>query len=223
MSADQSQLDALTNVFNRRAYEELYKQALEQARKLDQPAVFVFLDIDHFLEINNTLGHMAGDGVLVTIASLMRQALGESAILGRYGGDEFTAFLPNTEREVAFLALERMRQAVAETQTCTYEGKTWPIQVTISAGLAAFPVDGRSAYEILRKADQALYRAKTVGRNLIRLAIEEKMVPKTTHYTGTQLERLSALAQKQGVTEAELLREAMDDLLIKYGVNDILS
>jgi hypothetical protein len=73
----------------------------------------------------------------------------------------------------------------------------------------------------LRKADQALYRAKASGRNQIRLAYEERMVPKTTHYTQTQLERLSKLAQERGVNEADLLREAMDDFLTKYGVNDI--
>jgi hypothetical protein len=74
---------------------------------------------------------------------------------------------------------------------------------------------------LLRKADQALYRVKDTGRNKIRLAYEERMVPKTTHYTQTQLERLSKLASERGVGEADLLREALDNLLTKYGVNDI--
>jgi predicted DNA-binding protein len=72
-------------------------------------------------------------------------------------------------------------------------------------------------------ADQALYRAKSTGRNTIRLAYEEKMAPKTSHFTLTQLERLSNLAKKEGVGEAVLLREALDDLLIKYEVNKIES
>jgi hypothetical protein len=75
--------------------------------------------------------------------------------------------------------------------------------------------------ELLRKADQALYRAKMAGGGKIRLASDEKMVPKTSHYTQTQLERLTKLAAERQVGEAELLREAMDDLLAKYGVTEI--
>ncbi len=82
-------------------------------------------------------------------------------------------------------------------------------------------MDGRTENELFRKADHALYRAKANGRKQIRLAYEERMVPKTTHYTQTQLERLSKLAEERGVNEADLLREAMDDFLTKYGVNDI--
>jgi len=75
--------------------------------------------------------------------------------------------------------------------------------------------------ELIRKADQAFYRAKIFGRNTIRLAYEEKMVPKTSHFTLTQLERLSNLAKRQNRGDAELLREALDDLLIKYGFSDV--
>ena len=82
-------------------------------------------------------------------------------------------------------------------------------------------MDGRTENELFRKVDHALYRAKTSGRKQIRLAYEERMVPKTTHYTQTQMERLSKLAAERGVNEADLLREAMDDFLTKYGVNDI--
>ena len=95
--------------------------------------------------------------------------------------------------------------------------------VTITGGIASYPIDGTQENEILRKADQALYRAKITGRNTIRLAYEEKMAPKTSHYTLTQLERLSNLAHKEGVGEAVLLREALDDLLIKYEVTRIES
>ena len=82
-------------------------------------------------------------------------------------------------------------------------------------------MDGRTENELFRKADHALYRAKSSGREQIRLAFEERMVPKTSHYTQTQLERLSRLADERKVSEADLLREAMDDFLTKYGVNDI--
>jgi predicted signal transduction protein with EAL and GGDEF domain len=97
------------------------------------------------------------------------------------------------------------------------------LTVTISGGIAAFPLDGRTDNEMVRKADQALYRAKATGRNKICLAQEERMVTKTTHYPQTQLERLAQLAQKEGLGEAVLLREALDDLLLKYGVSAVES
>jgi diguanylate cyclase len=223
MCAEYLQNDTLTGLLTRRAFTEQLHAFLEEARKTDRPATFIFTDIDYFYKLNETLGHQAGDGMLVAVAKLMRQVFGAGAILSRYGGDEFGLLLPDIEREAALLAYERLRLSVEMQSTYEYEGNSWEWKVTISGGLAAFPVDGRSAAELLRKADQALYRAKLAGRNQARLAYEEKMLPKTTHFTQTQLERLNVLAQKQGVTEAELLREAMDDLLIKYGVNDILT
>jgi hypothetical protein len=78
-----------------------------------------------------------------------------------------------------------------------------------------------SENELFRKADHALYHAKASGRKQIRLAYEEGMIPKTTHYTQTQLERLSKLADERGVNDANLLRETMDDFLTKNGLNDI--
>lgn len=125
------------------------------------------------------------------------------------------------ERESSFLTLEMVRRAV-ESRGNFKEGDTaYELQITLSAGIASYPVDGRSEAELLRKADQAMYRAKEMGGNQVRLAYEERMVPKTSHYTQTQLERLSRLSEKEGVGEAVLLREALDNLLLKYRVTDI--
>ena len=123
------------------------------------------------------------------------------------------------EREQAFLLLEGIRSEVGNRQSFG-EIKT---QITITAGIAAYPIDGNSENEILRKADQALYRAKKTGRNKVCIAQEEKMLTKTTHFTVTQLERLSRLAREENIGEAALLREALDDLLTKYRVADIES
>jgi diguanylate cyclase len=223
MAPEQPQTDSLTGLLTRKAFTEQFKTVMEISRKTDRPAVLIYMDIDHFLEVNESYGHQAGDAVIAGVARLARETFGAAAILSRFGGDETAILLPGVEREVAFLTMERLRQAVEAQQTYEYEGKSWDIQVTISAGLAAFAADGRSDYELLRKADQALYRAKLAGRNQVRLAYDEKLTPKTSHYTQTQLERLNALALSQGISEAELLREAMDDLLLNYGVNDILS
>jgi predicted signal transduction protein with EAL and GGDEF domain len=139
--------------------------------------------------------------------------------LSRYGGDEFACVFENTEREQAFLVMERVRAAVEALDQFTNGEMKINTKVTITGGVAAYPIDGSDENELFCKADGALYRAKMTGRNKFVLAVDERMVPKTAHFTQTQLERLTELAQEQGVSEAVLLREALDDLLVKYKHN----
>ncbi len=212
-------VDPLTGLLNRNTFDDEFKIHMQSAGESGRPISLAFLDIDLFLQINETFGHAGGDQVLQSVSAILQEQAGEEAITARYGGDEFALIFPNTEREQAFLTMERIRSEV-ETQENFGEVIT---QITITGGIAAYPIDGSSESEILRKADQALYRAKKTGRNSIRLAYEEKMAPKTSHFTLTQLERLSNLSKEEGVGEAVLLREALDDLLIKYGTNDIES
>lgn len=219
MNPQPSQTDALTGLLTRAAFEEEFTTWMRDANEAGQPLSLAFLDIDHFLQINESQGHVGGDQVLVAIAEILSRLAGEGALVARYGGDEFVLMFPQTEREQAFLMLEMIRR---EIEKCRGFGEV-EAAVTITGGIASYPIDGTQESEILRKADQALYRAKVMGRNTIRLAYEEKMAPKTSHYTLTQLERLSNLARKEGVGEAVLLREALDDLLIKYEVNRIES
>jgi diguanylate cyclase (GGDEF)-like protein len=213
--------DDLTGLIVRKAAHEILASLLEKARASEAPISLAFVDIDNFNTINTEYGHSGGDQVLCAIAGLMRQHCGPEAILVRYGGDEFMVIFPNVEREQAFLLLEKLRTEVQQTPIKTGKNDAQVENLHISAGLACFPVDGHLKSELLRKADQALYRAKVTGRNKVRLAQDEKMVPKTSHYTQTQLERLTKLAAERQVGEAELLREAMDDLLTKYGINEI--
>lgn len=219
-----SQIDELTGFFNRRAFQEEFTRLLAKARSqtVEMPLSLALIDIDHFKRINDDFGHVAGDHVLVELAETVRGLVGEEALCARYGGDETAILFVGKEREQAFLILEQIRLAAANCQIKISEDQLIE-EITISGGVASFPVDGRSEVELLRKADQALYRAKVAGRNQIRLAYEERMVPKTAHFTQTQLERLAKLAESHGVSEADMLREAMDDLLTKYGVNDIES
>ena len=211
--------DSLTGLLSRSAFDDTFKTHMRSAAEGGLPLSLAFLDIDNFLQINQTFGHEGGDQVLKSLSDTLREQAGQDAVIARYGGDEFALLFTNTEREQAFLALERIRAEI-ENQGRFGEVLT---HLTITGGIAAYPIDGSSESEILRKADQALYRAKKVGRNSIRLAYEEKMAPKTSHFTLTQLERLSNLSKDEGVGEAVLLREALDDLLFKYGTNDIES
>jgi diguanylate cyclase (GGDEF)-like protein len=215
MALAESTYDSLTGLLRRNAFEEGLADALAQAQAEQTPLTVAMLDVDNFLNINNQLGHVGGDMVLKDIANVLK-LVGEGVILARYGGDEFAFIFPNTEREQAFLKLEQVRAAVADKSTYSDGETSVEVRLTISAGVAAFPIDGADTNELMRKADGATYRAKASGRNKIALAYEERMAPKTSHYTLTQLERLSALAKEQDVGEAVLLREALDDLLVKY-------
>lgn len=224
MKPDVQEKDDLTGLLSRRAFLEYFSSALaaSKASAKETPLSLALIDVDKFKNINDEYGHIAGDKLLVAAAQVIGKYAGNSVMVGRYGGDEFVIIFPNEEREQAFLKMEQVRQALSQYELPLDTGSSIK-GIPISAGIASFPVDGRTENELWRKADHALYRAKVGGRNQLRLAFEERMVPKTTHYTQTQLERLSKLAEERGVNEADLLREAMDDFLTKYGVNDIES
>lgn len=223
MVKHKTETDPLTGLLSRKTFEALFTSTFDEAKSKQRPLSLSFLDIDDFKKINDALGDAAGDSTIIRVADTIRALTGRDTISGRYGGDEFAILFPSTEREQAFLALERIRSEIEKLQTIEVQGQQLNMKVSISGGVAAYPIDGRNEREILRNADQAIYRAKGTGRNKICLSHEERMVTKTTHYTPTQLERLVKLSHDLNVGEADLLREAMDDLLIKYEVTDPFS
>ncbi len=216
MSTDASLLDKLTGLTNRKGFEEKLQAAILRAQQTDRPLSLAFLDIDHFKRLNDSMGHDSGDVIIKAVGDAVQRVTGDQAVTCRYGGEEYTVIFPDTEREQAFLIIERARAEIAAQKSLSDGKNKVNAQLTVSGGISAFPIDAQDGNELLRKADQALYKAKATGRNKIVLAYEEKMAPKTSHYTLTQLERLSELAKEQGVGEAVLLREALDNLLSKY-------
>ena len=176
----------------------------------------VLFDIDWFGKLNASLGRHVGDRVIQILGDSLSDTLAPAGIVYRYGGDAFVVLFPGCEKEQAFLRAEEARTAFSVPWSIESGGKTHTVELTISAGVAASPDDGTKDVELLRKCNEALYRAKLSGRNKVCLAREEKMVTKTTYYTQGQLEGLSRLAKREGLNEAVLLREAMDDLLRKY-------
>lgn len=214
-------IDTFTELISRVAFEDQYIQLFDHAKKSGEPISLAFLDIDDMRLINDRHGHIAGDAVIKHVAGIILANAGQDSICARFGGEEFAIIFPETDREQAFLTLERIRSEIEANNTLLVDRKPIDIQITVSGGLAAFPFDGRNNREVIRKADQAMYRAKSTGRNKICLSQEERMVTKTTHFTPTQLERLASLSQESNIGEAELLREALDDLLIKYDVSEI--
>lgn len=168
------------------------------------------IDCDKFDHINHDFGPDEGDRILIEAGRFVQNSLPEGAKVYRIGGDEFgLLFRGAMEREEIFLFLNDLKNSYS-VQTPDGERQT------ITIGLATAFEDASRVPELIRKADSALFRAKAAGGNRVALAKEEKMVPKTSHYTQDQLQRLSRVAKQEGVGEAILLREALDMLLKKY-------
>lgn len=158
-------VDELTGVFNRRYLEGQWTARIAEAERYRQPVSFLIFDLDHFKEVNDTLGHPFGDYVLHEVAGLMQRQVRKEDVLARYGGEEFAVILPHTEPEGMTALAERIRQAVAKAR---FEQGEKVRQVTASAGGAAFPTDGVSTpLDLVRCADERLYAAKQAGRNQV--------------------------------------------------------
>jgi len=140
------------------------EREMERAKRYKHPFSVMFLDLDNFKHINDTLGHSAGDVALRQFASALKSSLRDSDIPGRMGGEEFGIILPNTDLKNGALLAERLRQNVEES-IALHQGKK--ITFTVSIGLAAYSEEISNIDELLRKVDEALYEAKAEGRNCI--------------------------------------------------------
>ena len=127
----------------------------------------MILDIDHFKKVNDTYGHQAGDEVIRVLADLITETMRTTDIIGRYGGEEFVVFLPNTDLNNAKIVAERLRE---KSERCPVLHEDTTISFTISIGLAEFSADYENTMVWLEDADQALYSAKHNGRNRVCLA-----------------------------------------------------
>lgn len=161
--------DALTGLPNRRRTAELATAALVEARALDEPLTVALIDMDHFKIINDRCGHATGDFVLREFARVGREALRDSDVLGRWGGEEFLLVMPGATLELALASLERMRTLVFGIHL---PASGAGLRVSLSAGLATNQRHGRSLDEMIARADAALYAAKHEGRDLVRVAEE---------------------------------------------------
>ncbi len=152
--------DALTGLFNRHMFSELFKRELAQSRRYKTPLSLVLLDVDHFKKVNDTHGHLVGDGVLKQIAALMRESVRIADITARWGGEEFAVMLPHTTVEGAHITAEKIRSAI---EAAHFESVG---AVTASFGIAQLE-ENESQEPFFDRADKALYRAKVAGRNRV--------------------------------------------------------
>lgn len=160
--------DALTGLDNRRHFMQLAALEFERARRHERPVAVALADLDHFKQINDRYGHAAGDAALRAFADLVRATLRHADLACRYGGEEFAFVFPETTPAEALVLAERLRHALSVHSVELADGRR--LQFSLSVGIA--DGDGRSLEEALSCADDALYRAKAVGRNRVVLGGE---------------------------------------------------
>lgn len=156
--------DGLTGLFNHRFLRTRLATELERAARYGHNLSFIIFDIDNFKHYNDTNGHPQGDKLLKTLSELLRKSIRESDIACRYGGEEFAVILPETTKDAAILLANRIRKTVANHPFPFRESQPLGI-VSISVGISAFPIDAGESDAIIIKADNALYKAKSEGRN----------------------------------------------------------
>jgi len=157
--------DSLTGVANRRVFREACEKEMTRSRRTRQGFSLLVCDIDHFKQVNDRFGHMAGDLVLCALAERIQQQLRPGDALGRWGGEEFVVLLAGCSPHQAFEIAERLREAVASLAVATEPDQV--IRVTMSLGLTGLRTDGDALDDIFRRGDAALYRAKAAGRNRV--------------------------------------------------------
>lgn len=163
--------DSLTGLFNHRHIHDLLVQEMNVAAQKGYPLSIIMLDIDFFKRINDTYGHKVGDGVLVDITSMIQKALREGDHLGRYGGEEFLAVLPDTSLNHAVILADKIREYVIQAEFAQL-----PERLSISAGVALY--EGEPIHRYIDKADALLYQAKDSGRNRVIAKSQESLSAK---------------------------------------------
>jgi diguanylate cyclase (GGDEF)-like protein len=156
--------DGLTGIANRRHLFELGAQEMSRARRFGHPLCALMLDIDHFKQVNDIHGHVAGDRILKIVARCFLALVRDIDVVARYGGEEFVILLVETDLTGARILAERLREQVAKTVAVTDQG---PLTVTISLGVACAQLERDDFAALLVRADSALYSAKQAGRNRV--------------------------------------------------------
>lgn len=159
-------LDGLTNVYNHRYFHEVLGEKIKIGERQKRPVSLIFIDIDYFKHYNDLNGHQKGDQVLKLLAKILYSNIREKDIVARYGGEEFAIILPNTDEEQAIKIAERLREKIEITY---FEGEeNQPNgKITASMGISVYPEKAKNDVELIKSADDALYRAKFFNKNRV--------------------------------------------------------
>ncbi len=166
--AEMAAVDSLTGQFNRRETERVLYEEVVRAERYQRQLAVLWIDLDHFKQVNDTHGHAVGDQVLRTVSLRLADSIRSVDTLGRYGGEEFIVILPEMPVDKAMDTAERLRHRIAgEPITTSADGA---LSLSISIGIAVFPDHGITAEELCDAADRAMYVAKEQGRNRVAIA-----------------------------------------------------
>jgi diguanylate cyclase (GGDEF)-like protein len=163
--------DSLTGLYSRRAFDEMFLRETERANRYGLELSVLFFDLDDFKKINDTFGHLAGDDTLVHVARIVMEEIRAIDVASRYGGEEIVVVLPETGKADAFVVGERIREKV-ENIKLNYKDQI--ISLTISGGIATFPIDATDTKSLIKNSDIAVYKAKEAGKNNIVIYSENK-------------------------------------------------
>jgi diguanylate cyclase (GGDEF)-like protein len=159
--------DTLTSLYNRRHLSICLETELSRSSRFGHPFSVAMIDIDNFKKYNDTYGHQAGDKLLKDLSSIMKNNVRQTDTIFRYGGEEFTILFPETAKTSAVIVADKIRAAI-EGASFTLPDKHPAPKVAVSIGVASFPSDGNTSDEIIKKADERLYKAKSEGKNRVK-------------------------------------------------------
>lgn len=155
--------DGLTGLYNHRYFQEVLDDEIARSKRYNLYSSLIMLDIDNFKALNDTYGHQAGDKILTDVANCILKSIREVDCAARYGGEEFAIILPEIDIDSAFVVAERIRKNVSAL-TSTYTDLNIS-QISVTVGIASYPIDALDKEELIRRSDEALYHGKNKGKN----------------------------------------------------------
>jgi diguanylate cyclase (GGDEF)-like protein len=183
---DLTVIDDHTGLYNSRHLKRQLEQEVVRAVRFGHPVSLIFFDLDRFKQVNDRRGHQSGSRALWEVGQLLGNVLRSTDVAVRYGGDEFVVLLPETSRDQALEVARRLRDEVAGATFLAHE-PAGAMRLTASFGVATFPDDGSTPDELLRRADEAMYRVKKRSRDGVEAATREP-TPMPAHAAEATLE-----------------------------------
>ncbi|MDI6890344.1 MAG: sensor domain-containing diguanylate cyclase [Thermodesulfovibrionales bacterium] len=167
----QATFDLLTGVYNKNTLIRELDSKMRLALRHGYDTSIIFIDIDNFKNFNDTYGHLLGDKLLCDLVRVLKLHCRKTDVIGRFGGEEFVVIAPHTDKNEALIFANKLREIVCHHK---FAGKDNDVDITISAGVSSIPEDGLDVTDILKKADDAMYRSKLEGKNRVTVWADEK-------------------------------------------------